>query len=60
LDTLVHAGIVPKWLYVGSHKQRHSIGLVFWRRRSPRNSNRVTPSRPGRQMEVGMLKSAII
>jgi len=43
-----HAGIVPKWLNVGSHKQHRMITkglLVFWCQRSWQNSNGVTPNR---------------
>ena len=42
---LSHSSIVSKRLNVGSRKQRRTIApsLVFWRQRSWRNSNGITP-----------------
>jgi len=61
---LSHAGIVPKWLNIGSSKQRRSIlrGLDFWRQRSRRNSIGVTPGAPTGSPNAGgvALQSAIL
>jgi len=56
---LSHSGIVSKRLNVGSRKQCRTIapGLVFWRQRSRRNSNWVTPY-GGVKCKWGGLKSA--
>jgi len=42
---LSQAGTVPKELNAGSRKQRHTIGsLVFWRQKSRRKSDAITPN----------------
>jgi len=45
---LSHSGIVSKWLNIGSRKTTphdSPMTLVFWRQRSWRNSNGITPYR---------------
>jgi len=50
------SGTVPKGLKAGSRKQRHTIAqglLVFWRQRSRRNSDVVTPNRSPNRSGIG-------
>ena len=45
VNRLSQAGTVPKWLNAVSRKQRHlRDSIVFWRQRSRRNSDGVTPT----------------
>jgi len=55
---LLQVGVLPKWLNVGSCKQRHlSPGiLVFWRRQSWHNSDGVTPMEVPNAGGVGQMQ----
>jgi len=54
---LSQAGVLQKWLNLGSHKQccTTSQGLVFWGQKSRRNSNGIT-TKGGAKQGWGRLK----